>query len=89
MGPQKHFFKRHFGASKIVLTKARLLKHDLHFHGKTPSVSEEAKLVSKEAPIVSQKTKIGNCRFKSSTVSRKLPIACKKSELPPVLLGIP
>ena len=27
-------FFRHFGASKMALTKARLLKHDLPFHGK-------------------------------------------------------
>ena len=28
-------FLRHFGASKIVLTKARLLKHDFPVHGNT------------------------------------------------------
>ena len=27
MGPQKHYFSRQFGASKIALTKARFLKH--------------------------------------------------------------
>ena len=32
--PQKHYFSRHFGASKkIASTKARLLKHDFPFHG--------------------------------------------------------
>ena len=31
------FFKRHFGASKIALAKARLLKHDVRFHGKLRS----------------------------------------------------
>ena len=34
MRPQKHYIERHFRASKIDLTKARLLKHDLHFHNK-------------------------------------------------------
>ena len=33
MGPQKHFIKRHFRASKMALTKARLLKHDFPVHG--------------------------------------------------------
>ena len=37
LGPQNHFISRHFRASKIALTKARLLKQDLHFHGKTPT----------------------------------------------------
>ena len=33
-GPQKHYFSRHFRVSKIALTKARLLKHDLPIHGR-------------------------------------------------------
>ena len=33
MGPQKHYFLRHFGASEIAATKARLLKHDLPVRG--------------------------------------------------------
>ena len=33
MGSPKHNIQRHFGALEIALTKARLLKHDMHFHG--------------------------------------------------------
>ena len=33
LGPQKRFIYRHVRALKIALTKAQLLKHDLHFHG--------------------------------------------------------
>ena len=33
MGLPKHYIYKHFGASKTVLTKARLLKHDLPVHG--------------------------------------------------------
>ena len=31
--PQKHYFERHFGASKMASTKARLLKHDFPVDG--------------------------------------------------------
>ena len=31
--PQKHYFKRHFRASEMALTKTRLLKHDFSVHG--------------------------------------------------------
>ena len=34
MRPQKHYFEWHFRASKIALTKTRLLKHDFPVHGK-------------------------------------------------------
>ena len=57
LGPQKHYFKRHFGASKIVLTKARLLKHDFPVHGllnvfyeTLPSKNLSKKLVFTENP---------------------------------------
>ena len=43
------------------------------------SVSKEAKIVSERAPIVSEETQIVNCKSKSSTVSRKLPIVSKKA----------
>ena len=33
MRPPKHIILRHFGASKMVLTKTRLLKHDFPVHG--------------------------------------------------------
>ena len=33
MSPQKHYISRHFRASKNVLTKTRLLKHDFPVHG--------------------------------------------------------
>ena len=36
LGPQKHHFLSHFRASKPVLAKARLLKHDFPVHGFSP-----------------------------------------------------
>ena len=42
MRPRKHCIQRHFRASKIALTKTRLLKHDLHFHGrKAPKIHQK------------------------------------------------
>ena len=47
MRPQKHYFLRCFGPSKIPLTKARLPKHHFPVHGafKIPSLSEIAALL--------------------------------------------
>ena len=33
MRPRKYYFKRHFGASKTALAKARVLKLDFPVHG--------------------------------------------------------
>ena len=51
MRAREHYFQRHFGASKIALTKARLLKHDFPVHGKRRLESRNFGSSTASAPL--------------------------------------